>query len=66
MALLVVGLVGALSAALLVTSGVGPGTAEAKTAWATGTVVAWRWNGYGQTDTSRASPPSRGFPLSRE
>jgi hypothetical protein len=37
MALVIVALVAALSAALLVTSGVGPGTAEAQTAQATGT-----------------------------
>jgi len=50
MALVGVALVAALSAALLVVSGVGPGAAEAQTAQTSGTVVAWGDNSYGQTN----------------
>ena len=50
MALVGVTLVAALTAALLVASGVGPGAAEAQTAQTSGTVVAWGDNTYGQSD----------------
>ncbi len=50
MALVGLALVAALSAALLVVSGVGQEAAEAQTAQTSGTVVAWGGNGYGETN----------------